>query len=62
MRTSAESVGAHQRRGPDDPDPEYLKAMDALDDGSPSEGDEVVSAREGGGRHPGDSRREPGRG
>jgi capsular exopolysaccharide synthesis family protein len=58
------AVGAGDRRpGPDDPDPEYLKAMDALDDDvSRPEGDEVVGARDGGARHRGDSPQEPGQG
>lgn len=49
----------HGQSGPDDPDPEYLQAMDALDgDLSPPE-EEVVSARDGGGG-PGQPRQEPG--
>jgi capsular exopolysaccharide synthesis family protein len=63
MHASTDPVGgAHRRRGPDDPDPEYLEAMDALDGGSPTEGDEVVGAREGAAGSPGDSLQEPGRG
>jgi capsular exopolysaccharide synthesis family protein len=62
--TSPVSVGASDRRpGPDDPDPEYLEAMDALDDDvSPTKGDEVVAARDGGARHRRDSPQEPGQG
>jgi capsular exopolysaccharide synthesis family protein len=62
--TGAASLRAGSRRpGPDDPDPEYLEAMDAQeDDVSLTEGDEVVGARDGGAAHPGDSLQEPGQG
>jgi capsular exopolysaccharide synthesis family protein len=62
----AAPVNARYRRpGPDDPDPEYLQAMDVHedeDDLSPTSGDEVVGAREGGARDSGSARQEPGQG
>jgi capsular exopolysaccharide synthesis family protein len=60
--TTATARAAHGRPGPDDPDPEYLEAMDAIDDVTPTEGDEVVGARDGGPRHAGKSLQEPGQG
>jgi capsular exopolysaccharide synthesis family protein len=62
--TGVASVGAgHRRSGPDDPDPEYLEAMDALEDDVPlTEDEEIVGARDGGARRHRDSLQEPGQG
>jgi capsular exopolysaccharide synthesis family protein len=65
FESTAASARAEKRLpGPDDPDPEYLEAIDALDDYvAPTEGDEVVGARgDGGAGDPGSSGQEPGRG
>jgi hypothetical protein len=63
MGAHASSGGAARRTtGPDDPDPEYLKAMDALDDASPTEGEETVGARDAGAGPRGDAPQEPGQG
>jgi capsular exopolysaccharide synthesis family protein len=60
--TGGTSVRTEPRRpGPDDPDPEYLKTMDDLDDDvTLSEGNGSVGARDGGAGHRGDPLREPG--